>query len=418
MTGTGTQGDRSSRGTLRQGLPLDGAPSVDGLGAPAPSDGDLDRHFMTIALRLARRGLGRVAPNPAVGCVLTRSDGGRVTVIGRGWTQPGGRPHGETQALARASDLAPELGSDLTRGATAYVTLEPCAHYGKTPPCADALIAAGIKRVVVALTDPDARVSGRGIERLRAAGITVDTGVLEAQARVVTGGFLFRVDKNRPWVTLKLATSLDGMIAAGNGTSQWITGPEARAHSHGQRATHDVILVGSGTALADNPSLTCRLPGMEGRSPIRVVLDTHLRLPLSHRLVSTARQVPTWLVTGPEAAGKDARPFLDQGVEILPVETGLTGSVDIGAALSSLADRGITRVLAEGGSGLARSLIQAGVVDEILWYRAPLILGGDGLPAIGALGLQAPSQGPRFESVDRRRLGQDSLDILRPLAAD
>ncbi|HZH46891.1 MAG TPA: bifunctional diaminohydroxyphosphoribosylaminopyrimidine deaminase/5-amino-6-(5-phosphoribosylamino)uracil reductase RibD, partial [Roseococcus sp.] len=241
---------------------------------------------MRAALALAGRGLGNAWPNPAVGCVLVRQ--GRV--VGRGWTQPGGRPHAETQALDRAGALA--------RGATAYVTLEPCSHHGRTPPCCDALVAAGVARVVVAMRDPDARVDGRGLARLRAAGIAVEEGLLEAEARADQAGFLHRITAGLPLVTLKLASTLDGRIATEAGESRWITGPAARREVHALRARHDAVLVGSGTVLADDPDLTCRIPGMHRAAMLRVMADARLRLPVTARLVSGARTQPTWLLTG------------------------------------------------------------------------------------------------------------------------
>ena len=222
---------------------------------------------MAVALRLAERGLGSAWPNPAVGCVLVRD--GRV--VGRGWTQPGGRPHGEVEALRRAGDAA--------LGATAYVSLEPCAHYGRTPPCTMALLQAGMRRVVAATVDPDPRVDGRGIEQLRQAGVEVSVGLCRAEAEAINAGFILRVRAGRPLVTLKLATSLDGRIATRSGESQWITGEQARARGHLLRASHDAIMIGSGTALADDPALTCRLPGLEDRSPVRIVLDGRLASP-------------------------------------------------------------------------------------------------------------------------------------------
>src|SRR5438876_2801019 len=254
-----------------------------------PKQEALDLQAMRAALGLACRGLGRVWPNPAVGCVIAKE--GRV--VGRGWTQPGGRPHAETEALARAGTAA--------NGATAYVTLEPCCHWGRTPPCADALIAAGLSRVVVALEDPDPRVVGGGLARLRAAGIAVETGLGAADAAEINAGFLQRLRLGRPLVTLKLATSLDGRIATTSGESRWITGPAARERAHLLRATHDAILVGTDTVIADNPELTCRLPGLDAHSPVRVVIDRHLRIPLDARVFAAARQTPCWVVT-PDAA--------------------------------------------------------------------------------------------------------------------
>ena len=236
---------------------------------------------MDAALHLARRGLGNAWPNPAVGCVLVRE--GRV--VGRGWTQPGGRPHAETQALLQAGDAA--------RGATAFVTLEPCSHHGRTPPCCDALIHAGVARVVVAMRDPDPRVDGRGLRRLRDAGIEVTEGMGEEAARAMQAGFLKRITEGLPLVTLKLASTLDGRIATAAGESRWITGPDARRQVHAMRARHDAVLVGSGTVLADDPDLTCRIPGMARAPTLRVVADARLRTPPGARLVRTARETPT-----------------------------------------------------------------------------------------------------------------------------
>ncbi len=272
---------------------------------------------MRAALALARRGLGRVWPNPAVGCVLVR-DG---HVVGRGWTQPGGRPHAETEALKRAGDLA--------RGATAYVTLEPCDHEGATGPCSNALLQAGIGRVVVAMQDPDPRVSGRGIARLREAGVEVTVGPCREEATQLNLGFFLRVTEGRPMVTLKLATSLDGRIATASGDSKWITGEQARAEAHSLRASHDAVLVGSGTALADDPALTCRLPGMEDRSPVRVIADSRLRLPLSAEVVRTADRVPTWLVTGPDGDAGRRRDLVAAGVEVIEVASDPDGRPDV-----------------------------------------------------------------------------------------
>ena len=261
------------------------------------SDPEADLRWMRAAFALARRGLGNVWPNPAVGCVLV-SDG---RVVGRGWTQPGGRPHAETEALRRAGALA--------RGATAYVSLEPCSHWGRTSPCADALVAAGVRRVVAALEDPDPRVSGSGITRLREAGIAVETGLGAAEAAEINAGFLTLQRLGRPLVTLKLATSLDGKIATVTGESQWITGPPARAYAHKLRAEHDAIMVGTGTVLADNPQLTCRLPGLTVRSPVRVVLDRHLRITSTAHVIAEARQIPTLIVTLRSADPATARNF-------------------------------------------------------------------------------------------------------------
>ncbi|MBD0273784.1 MAG: bifunctional diaminohydroxyphosphoribosylaminopyrimidine deaminase/5-amino-6-(5-phosphoribosylamino)uracil reductase RibD [Acetobacteraceae bacterium] len=355
-----------------------------------------DLNHMRAALALARRGLGNTWPNPSVGCVLVRD--GRV--VGRGWTQPGGRPHAETEALARAGEAA--------RGATAYVTLEPCSHWGRTPPCCDALIAAGVSRVVVAAGDPDPRVDGRGLRRLREAGVVVELGLLEAEARAVIAGFVRRITRGLPLVTLKLATSLDGRIATATGESRWITGPAARRAAHGLRATHDAVLVGSGTVLADDPDLTCRVPGMARVPVARVVADTRLRTPLGSRLVQTAREAPTWIVTRTGQPPAALAPFLQAGVEVLPVRA-REGGLDLHALLGALARRGVTRVLAEGGAGVAAGLLRAGLVDRAAWFHAPGVMGGDGMPAVRPLPLKSLSAMPRFRRVASRAVGEDWL---------
>ena len=360
----------------------------------APTEED-DRRFMNTALGLARRGLGSVWPNPAVGCVLVR-DG---TVVGRGWTQPGGRPHAETEALARAGSRA--------RGATAYVSLEPCDHHGQTPPCTDALIAAGVARCVVACEDPDPRVSGTGLAHLRAAGIAVTTGVGAAQARSLNHGFFLRLAHDRPLVTLKLATSLDGRVATHRGLSQWITGDTARAWGHGLRARHDAIMVGHGTAQTDDPELTCRLPGLGSRSPVRVVADSRLQLSLTSRLVQGARRVPLWLCCRPDADHDRAQVFAQCGVSLLRIAPDPSGSIDVRLTLAALARQGITRVLVEGGSRLAGSLLRTGLVDRLEWFRAPCLIGSDGIAAVAAFGVDSLDLMARFDCLGIRRAGED-----------
>lgn len=358
-----------------------------------------DRRHMGSALALARRALGTVAPNPAVGCVLVRD--GRV--VGRGWTQPGGRPHAETEALGRAGGLA--------RGATAYVTLEPCSHWGRTPPCADALTAAGVARVVAAVEDPDPRVSGGGLARLRAGGIEVVSGVCADAAAEVNEGFFRRVREGRPLVTLKLATTLDGRLATAAGESQWITGPLARERAHALRATHDAVMIGSNTVLADDPMLTCRLPGLADHSPVRIVVDSRLRIPLTARLVADARRVPIWIVTlrGGDAPRREA--FLACGVELIEVDAA-AGGVDLAAAMQALGARGLTRVLVEGGAVLAATLLRADLVDRIAWFRAPSLIGGDGLPAVSGFGLERLADAPRFVRAAIEWVGDDVLETL------
>lgn len=358
---------------------------------------------MRAALGLARRGLGNVWPNPAVGCVIVKD--GRV--VGRGWTQPGGRPHAETEALAMAGEAA--------RGATAYVTLEPCSHHGKTPPCAEALVNAGIARVVAAIEDTDPRVSGQGLALLRQAGIEVAVGLCAEDARELNAGFFMKQREGRPLVTLKLATSLDGRIATHSGESKWITGDAARQAAHLLRAENDVIMVGSGTVLADDPELTCRLPGLEDRSPVRVVVDGRLRLPLTSQLVTTANDVPTWILT---LEGNDAErvaAFQECGVDVVELPEGADRTVDPVAALAALAESGVTRVLVEGGAHLAASLLRAGLIDRLVWFRAARLIGGDGLAAAVGFGVDHLNQTPHFERLETVPVGNDVMEIYKKI---
>ena len=369
--------------------------------ATSPSDQLFDLRAMRAALALARRGLGTVWPNPAVGCVIVA----RGRVVGRGWTQPGGRPHGETEALGRAGEAA--------RGATAYVSLEPCCHWGRTPPCTDALIAAGIRRVVVALEDPDPRVAGAGLRQLHAAGLEVETGLCEAEAAEINAGFFCRLRNRRPLVTLKLATSLDGRIATGSGESQWITGPPARERAHALRAAHDAIMVGTGTVLADDPQLTCRLPGLAHRSPVRVVVDRHLRIPPTTRLISDARAVPVWVLTLPSADPERRQAFLRAGATVIDIDPSPDGNGSLAAALAALGERGITRLLVEGGGHLAAAFARAGLIDRLVWVHAPMLIGGDGIPAIAEVGLEVLSKAPSFTRLSTETVGDDVLTVFR-----
>ncbi len=354
--------------------------------------------MMRAALALARRSLGRTWPNPAVGCVIVRD--GRV--IARGRTQEGGRPHAEADAIAQA-------GEPLD-GATVYVTLEPCSHHGRTPPCADALVAAGVARVVSALEDPDPRVRGQGHARLRAAGIAVEVGEEAAEAAEINAGFLLRVKEGRPLFHLKLASSLDGRIATASGESKWITGAAARADGQRLRATHDAILIGVGTALADDPELTCRLSGLAARSPLRIVLDSQASLPPASKLAATAHQVPVWLLCT-AAAAADRRAALHQaGVEIIEVAAGADGRVGIAEAARTLGARGLTRVLVEGGGKIAASFLKAGLVDRISSYRAGLVLGGDSRSAVAPLDVDRLDFAPRFRLVSARSLAGDTVE--------
>ena len=360
-----------------------------------------DLAMMRAALALARRGLGTTWPNPSVGCVIVNNG----HVVGRGWTGRGGRPHGETEALRRAGAAA--------QGATAYVTLEPCSHWGKTAPCADALIAAGLRRVVVALEDPDARVAGSGVEALRKAGLAVERGLCAAEAAELNAGFLQRVRLGRPLVTLKLATSLDGRIATVAGESRWITGSAARERAHLLRATHDAILVGTETVLADDPQLTCRLPGLAGRSPLRVVLDRQLRIPPSARLLADARQVPTWIVTLGSSDPARQELFRKAGIEVIAAEPDAAGLIDLSSALGLLGDRGLTRLLVEGGGRLAAALLRADLVDRLVWFHAPLLLGSDGIPAVAGLDPHGLAGMPRFEQLATEFVGEDVMTVFR-----
>ncbi len=359
-----------------------------------------DAPLMRAALNLARRGLGNVWPNPSVGCVIVK-DG---AVVGRGWTQRGGRPHGETEALGRAGDQA--------KGATAYISLEPCAHHGKTPPCADALIAAGIVRAVVALQDPDPRVSGRGITRLRDAGIAVETGLCAKEAEEFNAGFFKRVIDGRPLVTLKLAATLDGRIATSRGESQWITGEAARNRAHLLRATHDAVMVGVGTVIADNPQLTCRLPGLEERSPVRIVIDGSLRTPLTAKLVAEAKQVPTWIVHRHGADPVRCETLRDCGVDLIEVPISETVEMDLTVAFAELGRRGLTRVLVEGGASLAAELLEESLVDRLAWFHAPMLIGGDGLAAVQAFGVETLAAARRFRRLSLETIGEDVLETL------
>lgn len=341
-----------------------------------------DARFMALALALGARGLGQVWPNPAVGCVIVK-DG---AVLGRGWTQPGGRPHAETGALAQAGAAA--------RGATAYVSLEPCAHHGQTPPCAAALVTAGVARVVTALTDPDPRVAGRGHAMLRAAGIAVTEGVMADEARRAQAGFLTRVTRGRPLLTLKLATSLDGRIATAAGESHWITGPEARRAVHALRMRQDAVMVGGGTARADDPRLTVRDMGA-ARQPVRVIAARDLDLPEAGALAASVAEAPLWLLHGAGAPAARRAAWQGRGARLLDVaEAG--GTLDPAAMLAALGAAGLTRVLCEGGGQLAAALLAAGLVDEIVTFGAGLMLGAEGRAAVGPLGLARLAEASRF----------------------
>jgi len=360
-----------------------------------------DQRFMQLALSLGRRGQGQVWPNPAVGAVVVR-DG---VIVGRGWTQAGGRPHAEPEALARAGAAS--------RGATLYVTLEPCSHFGKSPPCADAIIAAGIARVVSAIGDPNPVVAGQGHARLRAAGITVEIGTGAAEAARDHAGHFRRVRAKRPHVILKLAVSPDDKIAAAGHKPVAITGEAARARVHLLRAQSDGILVGIGTVLSDDPLLTCRLPGMEARSPVRVVLDRALRISGTSRLVHSARETPLWVMTSNLSEAPAAMKLGASGAQVIRVATATNPppGLDLLGVLHALAEKGITRLLVEGGARVASSFVSADLVDEVWLLRGPDTVGADGVDALDALPLAAITRSPTFKVRASETLGTDTLTI-------
>ena len=362
----------------------------------APADAlQQDARFMALALALGRRGLGRTWPNPAVGAVIVK--GG--IIAGRGWTQPGGRPHAEIEALRRAGEAA--------RAATLYVTLEPCSHYGKSPPCADAIIAGGVSRVVAALEDPNPEVAGAGHARLRAAGIAVDIGVGAEEARHDHAGHIRRMRDGRPHVILKLAVSADGKAGAPGRKPLAITGEAARERVHLLRAQSDAIMVGIGTALADDPMLTCRLPGMEKYSPVRVVLDSALRLPPASPLARSARDVPVWAVTGGEASRAAEDALLREGVTVLRAAQS-DGRLDLAAVLKLMGARGVTRLMVEGGPTLAAALLAADLIDEAVLFQSSKVVGTDGVDALNGLPLAALTQSPRLQCVMSEPVGADT----------
>jgi diaminohydroxyphosphoribosylaminopyrimidine deaminase/5-amino-6-(5-phosphoribosylamino)uracil reductase len=372
-------------------------PSIDQTAA------DRDERFMALALALGRRALGNAWPNPAVGAILVRDENGEPVVVGRGWTQPGGRPHAETEAIRRAGAAA--------RGATLYVTLEPCSHHGKTPPCADAIIAAGITRVVSALEDPNPEVAGKGHARLRAHEIKVDIGVGTAEAARAHAGHISRIRSGRPHVTLKLAVSADGKVALAGRQPAAITGQSARDRVHLMRAQNDAIMVGIGTVLCDDPQLTCRLPGMASRSPVRVVLDTQLRLPLARALVTTAQAAPTWVVAGPDASTEAQQTLQSHGLKVFRV--GAHGAqLDLAAVMTLLAQQGITRLMVEGGPILAAALVAENLLDEAVLLRSRRSIGGEGINALEGMPLTALTQSPHLRARAIESLGEDIAETF------
>ncbi len=353
--------------------------------------------FMQLALTLGRRGLGNTWPNPAVGAVVVKEG----VVLGRGWTQPGGRPHAETEALRHAGEQA--------RGGTLYVTLEPCSHHGKTPPCADAIVAAGITRVVSALGDPNPKVAGDGYARLRGAGIAVTEGICAEEARRDHAGHIRRILDNRPAVMLKLAVSVDGKAALPGGRPAPITGEATRSRVHLMRAMNDAILVGIGTVLADDPALTCRLPGMLAASPVRVVLDPALRLPAQSQLVASAKDLPLWLFCANGASAEREHALTGLGVTVIRTSTD-AGGLDLPAVLRALAERGITRLMVEGGPKVAASLLRADLVDEAMLLHGPMTIGAGGVDALDGLALDALTASPSLRLIGTETIGSDRLE--------
>ncbi len=360
----------------------------------------VDARFMQLALSLGRRGQGRTWPNPAVGAVIAR-DG---VIVGRGWTQPGGRPHAEPDALKRAGEAA--------RGATLYVTLEPCSHFGKSPPCVDAVIASGIARVVSAIEDPNPEVTGQGHAKLRAAGIVVDVGLNAAEAAYDHAGHFRRIRDKRPHIILKLAVSADDKIGAAGHKPVAITGEAARTRVHLLRAQCDAILVGIGTVLADDPGLNCRLPGMKAYSPVRVVLDRALRIPGTSRLMHSARETPLWVMTSDLSEAPAAMKLGAAGAQVIRVAaTRSPPGLDLPAVLQALSEKGISRLMVEGGARVASSFVSADMVDEVWLLRGPEAIGADGIPALDALPLSALTGSPALRVRASESVGKDTLTI-------
>ncbi|PCJ99841.1 MAG: riboflavin biosynthesis protein RibD [Zetaproteobacteria bacterium] len=354
---------------------------------------DVDIHHMKSALSLARRGLGRTWPNPSVGCVIVKD----MCVVARARTADGGRPHAESQALEQAGILS--------RGSTLYVTLEPCTHHGQTPPCVDAIIAAGITRVVIGMRDVDPRVAGKSAAYLEDAGIIVTQDVLNDDCKALNTGFIQRMTQGRPFVTLKMACTIDGKIACASGESQWITGELARRHTHQVRSHHDAILVGIGTVLADDPMLSTRIDGVV-HNPVRIVLDRHFKTPVDGQLVRSANDIPLWILGN---KGSDAEGMLRRNGAMIHH----CDPHDLDAVLKLLADQGITRVLIEGGAGIHASFLRHGLCDELLIYRAPTMLGGDAMSMIDAIGVNTLEQRYGFVRYSTQTLGDDVLEVYK-----
>jgi len=355
---------------------------------------------MALAISLGRRNLGQTSPNPSVGCVIVKND----VIVGRGYTAPSGRPHAETLALKQAGSAA--------KGATAYITLEPCSHEGKTPPCAHALVKAGIKRAVIAAIDPDMRVNGKGISILEAAGIEVKVGVLSDQASLDHAGFFSSQSEYRPWITLKLAASIDGKIATARGDSKWITGSSARHFVHNMRRKHDAIMVGSGTVISDDPSLNVRDLGA-CIQPYRIVLNSNLDIPVKSNLTKKIHEQPVWIFHSNEVSEDRKSEWLEVGAKLFECHVDSFG-ISIKDVMQNLSDKGITRLLCEGGGKLAASLIRSELVDEIVTFHGGLTIGADGLPSIGNLGVCSLNEAKRWQLVRTQSFGTEVLNMWRP----
>lgn len=371
-------------------------PGAEGAGIPAD-----DSRLMRLAIALGERNLGRTWPNPSVGGVVVDERHGPPLILAQGVTRPGGRPHAEPVALAAAGAAA--------RGSTFYVSLEPCSHHGGTPPCVDAILDAGIARVVTALEDPDPRVAGRGHARLRQAGIEVATGILSGAARRAHRGHISRVTRGRPWVTLKLARTSDGYAARLGGPRLLVTGDDASRRVHLMRAHADAVMVGIGTLVGDDPLLTVRLPGLSERSPVRVVVDGALRTSVEARVVATAREVPTWVLANADAPLEAEQRLAAAGAQVFRT-AGEGSRIDVAAALALLADRGITSVLAEGGPALAEALAERGLVDELMLLTSPRALGHEGVLALGMHLRQALADA--FRLVRSESAGLDRIETF------
>ena len=350
---------------------------------------------MSVALSLGRRGLGKTWPNPSVGCVIVREG----IVVGRGLTGKGGRPHAETQALTQAGTRA--------KGSTVFVTLEPCSHQGQTGSCAMALIEAGVNHVVVAIKDNDPRVNGSGLRMLKSAGIKVTTGVLSDEAKSDHHGFLLKNNESRPKVTLKLAASLDGRIAARTGDSQWITNERSREIVQLQRSHHDAIMIGAGTARNDNPRLTVRNTALSA-NPVRTIISDKINLPIKSKLFRSMKSHPTWIIHGGDTDEEIKKAWTEEGAKLLKTESA-NGKILLKNALINLASEGITSVYCEGGSTLAASLLADNFVDELIIFTAGVIIGGDGLPTVASLGLDNLKDARRLNLLETMTIDGDVM---------